>query len=128
MQQALEDLPVILENPHGVIQQQTGFGDVTDYSEISVERMQLTAGTDITPLLEGLQDDMCPCPHWGYVMGGALNVRYTDGAEEVEEAGGLFYLPPGHTASVDEDTEVILFSPQHEHAAVLEHMAGKMGE
>lgn len=128
MQKSTEDLPIKMDAPNAVVRQQTGFGDATEYGEISVEHMQLGAGTDITPLLEGLQDDMCQCPHWGYVMDGALGVRYTDGIEEIEEAEQLFYLPPGHTAWVEEDTEFVLFSPQDEHTAVLEHMAHKMGE
>jgi len=37
----------------------------------------------------------------------------------------LFYWPPGHTARVGEDAEVILFSPQDEHTAVLDHMLAK---
>ena len=117
-----------MDTPAAVVQEQTGFGNASDYGEICVARMQLSAGTDITPLLEGLGDDMCQCPHWGYVLNGALNVRYTDGTGEVEESNDLFYLPPGHTAWVNEDTECILFSPQAEHLEVAEHVASRMEE
>jgi hypothetical protein len=34
----------------------------------------------------------------------------------------MFYWPPGHTVKVNEDAEFILFSPQHEHTPVLEHI------
>ena len=50
---------------------------------------------DGTPLLKGLPDDRCPCPHWGYVLKGRLTYRFAD-REEVFEAGDAFYLPPGH--------------------------------
>jgi hypothetical protein len=34
---------------------------------MAAEYVQLPAGADFTPMLEGLPDDMCQCPHWGYV-------------------------------------------------------------
>ena len=30
--------------------------------------IDLPAGTDFTPLLVGLHDDLCQCPHWGYIL------------------------------------------------------------
>ena len=30
---------------------------------------------DHTPLLRGLPDDRCQCPHWGYVINGRLTFR-----------------------------------------------------
>ena len=50
---------------------------------------------DATPLLKGLPDDKCSCPHWGYVLKGRLTYRFAD-REEVFEAGDAFYAPPGH--------------------------------
>ena len=58
---------------------------------------QLPAGTDFTPALKGLVDDLCQCPHWGYVIEGKLNVKYQDDSVEVITGGSVFYLPPGHT-------------------------------
>ena len=81
--------------------------------------VSLPSGTDMTPLLRGLPDDLCPCPHWGYVLKGRLKVTYADG-EELLKAGDLFYLPPGHTGLVEEDVEFIEFSPPDEHDAVLD--------
>ena len=31
-----------------------------------------TADADLAPLFEGLPDDRCQCPHWGYVLRGKL--------------------------------------------------------
>lgn len=81
--------------------------------------VSLPAGTDLAPLLKGLPDDMCTCPHWGYVIKGQLRVTYAD-SEEVLQPGDLFYLPPGHTAFVEEDVEFLEFSPPNEHDAVLD--------
>ena len=33
---------------------------------------------DATPLYKGLPDDRCQCPHWGYVLSGAVTFRYAD--------------------------------------------------
>ncbi|WP_049995830.1 cupin domain-containing protein [Halococcus sediminicola] len=128
MQKAKEELPVAIETPDAKVRQQTDFGAATDYGELAAERLRFAAGTDLTPLLKGLEDDMCQCPHWGYVLDGAINLRYSDGIEEVSEAGDQLYWPPGHTLWVEEDTEFILFSPQDDHIEVFEHMANRMEE
>lgn len=128
MRQAKRDVPVRIDAPDAIARQQMGFGDASRYGELSGEYFTLAAGTDITPLLEGLEDDRCQCPHWGYVLEGTLTASYTNGSEDVTEAGELFYWPPGHTVRANDDSEIVMFSPQDEHAAVLEHMAGKLDE
>ena len=120
------DVPVRINVPGAIARQQTGFGDATGYGTISGEYFSLGAGTDIAPLLQGLKDDLCQAPHWGYMLQGKLAVTYTDGERESVKGGDLFYWPPGHTVKVDEDAEVILFSPQHEHSDVIDHMLAKM--
>ena len=69
-------------------------------------------GVDIdgTALLKGMPDDMCQCPHWGYVVKGRVTYRFAD-RDEVCEAGDAFYLPPGHIPLVDAGTEIVQFSP-----------------
>ncbi|QFU83462.1 cupin domain-containing protein [Natronorubrum aibiense] len=128
MHQSKADLTVVMDTPDAVVQHQAGFGTAADDSELAAERFRVSAGTDLTPLLEGLPDDACQCPHWGYVIAGEVTVRYSDDTEEVAEAGDVVYWPPGHTAWVDEDAEFVLFSPHEDHMAVFEHMATKMGE
>jgi hypothetical protein len=102
------------------------FGDATGYGTISGEYFSLSAGTDIAPLLRGLEGDLCQSPHWGYLLAGELTVTYADGKEEVVRAEDLFYWPPGHSVRVSKDAEIILFSPQHEHNVVIEHMIEQM--
>jgi hypothetical protein len=127
MRIAKQDIPVKIDAPGAVARQKTGFGHATGYGAISGEYFSLDAGTDIAPLLKGLEDDLCQAPHWGYVLKGELTVTYTDGNHEALHGGDMFYLPPGHTVKVDEDAEMVLFSPQHEHSKVLDHMLGNMG-
>jgi hypothetical protein len=69
---------------------------------------------DATPLLKGLPEDKCPCPHWGYVLKGRLTFRVGD-SEEVFLAGDAFYLPPGHIPIGNEPgSELMQFSPAEE--------------
>lgn len=69
---------------------------------------------DATPILKGLPDDQCQCPHWGYVLKGRLTYQVGD-RQEVFEAGDAFYLPPGHIPVGNEpDSEFVQFSPTQE--------------
>lgn len=128
MNVAKEDLSTKIDSLGAVAQHEPNFGDSTDYGAIAAERFTMAKGTDLTLLLEGLEDDHCQSPHWGYVVSGAVTVTYTDGNEEADKAGDVVYWPPGHTVRVDEDVELVLFSPQHEHGAVLDHIQRKMDE
>lgn len=126
MRIARQDIPVRMNVPGAVARQKTNFGNAAGYGTISGEYFSLAAGTDIAPLLQGLEDDLCQSPHWGYVLQGELTVTYADGKHEQISGGDLFYWPPGHTVKVGKDAEVILFSPQHEHSEVIDHMLGKI--
>ena len=68
---------------------------------------------DAPPLLKGLPDDRCQCPHWGYVIEGKVTFRYAD-REETYEAGDAYYAPSGHTPVLYDGTQIVEFSPSHE--------------
>jgi mannose-6-phosphate isomerase-like protein (cupin superfamily) len=53
----------------------------------------------------------------GHVTSGRLTVRYGD-REEVIEPGDAFYMPPGHVPAAVAGTQLVMFSPQAELAAV----------
>jgi hypothetical protein len=76
---------------------------------------------DGTPLLKGLPDDRCQCPHWGYVFKGKVTFRFAD-REEVFESGDAFYVPGGHAPILEAGTEYLQFSPAEELAATSEVM------
>jgi hypothetical protein len=116
------DVPEKLNVPGAIARQALDFGDATGYGRMAGEYFSLKAGTDIAPLLKGLEGDLCQSPHWGYVMEGEVAVTYSDGREEAVSGGDLFYWPPGHTVRVARDAEVILFSPQAEHCRVVDHL------
>lgn len=126
MRIAKQDIPVRINVPGAVARQKTDFGDANGYGMISGEFFSLGAGTDISPLLQGLEGNLCQSPHWGYVLEGEITVTYADGTDEVVNGGDLFYWPPGHTVKVGQNAEVVLFSPQHEHSKVIDHMLQKM--
>lgn len=58
MRQLTTDLPVTNEAPGLRIHNAEWGGMVVGYIEVP-------AGTDFTPLFEGLPNDACHCPHWG---------------------------------------------------------------
>ena len=106
------------------------FGPVTDRSDTmegyTVNFVSFAQDIDATPLLKGLPDDRCPCPHWGYVVKGRLTYRFED-HEEVFEAGDAFYIPPGHVPVGNEpDSEIVQFSPSQELSKVEEVMMRNM--
>ena len=123
---AKTDIPTKIDVPGAVARQATDFGDVSRFTSLGAEYFSLGAGTDIAPLLQGLVDDACDAPHWGFMVSGEVVVSYTDGAEETCTGDDLFYWPPGHSVRVVNDAEVILFSPQAEHGAVMDHMLARM--
>src|SRR5215207_2597705 len=86
------------------------FGPVVDRSDqlagYTVNFTSFREDLDATPLLKGLPDDRCQCPHWGDVVNGMVTFR-----EEVFESGDAFYTPPGHVPVKHEPgTELVMFS------------------
>jgi hypothetical protein len=121
------EVPAKIDVPGAKARQITDFGDVSGYGAIAGEYFSLAAGTDIAPLLKGLEGDACHAPHWGFMISGEVVVTFTNGDEESCAGDDLFYWPPGHSVRVVQDAEVILFSPQAEHIAVIDHMKAQMG-
>jgi hypothetical protein len=102
-------------------------GDASGLGKISGEFFSLAAGVDTTPLFQGLEGDLCQCPHWGYVLKGELTTTDAAGRQETVRTSDLFYWPNGHNVKVTADAEIIMFSPQREHTLVIDHMKAKLG-
>jgi len=105
-------------------------GPVTDHNDdldqYTVNFATFKQDIDATPLLKGLPDDKCQCPHWGYVLKGRLTYRLGD-SEEVFTAGDAFYLPPGHIPVGNEPgSEFVQFSPAEELRQVSETIMKNM--
>ena len=117
-----EDIPVTLQAPD-----MTG-RTIYDWGGMAVAYNELPGGMDVTPLLKGLKNDSCHCPHWGYIFEGAFKFIYDDGTEEVFEDGDVFYAPAGHTAIVEKDLKFVDFSPTKELTEVLTNVTRVMSE
>ena len=85
-----------------------------------------TADADLTPLLRGLPDDLCQCPHWGYIVRGKVTFTFADGHEETYETGDAYYAPPGHTSRTYAGSEMVEFHPTKELAETMEVVAKNM--
>jgi hypothetical protein len=106
------------------------YGPVVDRSDrldsYTANFVSFRQDIDATPLLKGLPDDRCQCPHWGYVITGRLTMRFAD-HEEVYEAGDAWYAPPGHVPVKHEPgTEIVQFSPAQQLAETAAVMANNM--
>ena len=87
---------------------------------------EVPAGGDMSPLFVGLPDNACPAAHWGYILEGAIRLKYVDGKEETVKAGEVFYWPAGHIPFVEKDLKIIDFTPEAEFNQLMAHLAKKM--
>ena len=110
------DLPAVIHDDHVELR----MGQV---GEMSVSFIALRAGTDLSPALVGLAGDLCPCPHWGYMLEGTLGMHTPEGDQEYA-AGQAFYWAPGHAPFAVTDCRYVDFSPTEQFAEVLAHITG----
>jgi hypothetical protein len=87
--------------------------------------LEIRADVDLAPVLKGLPDDRCTCPHWGYLIKGRMVWTFAD-HQEVYEAGDAFYVPPGHTPFTEAGSEFVMFSPAEQLAPVEAVMTANM--
>ncbi|MEU8843935.1 hypothetical protein AB0D97_33275 [Streptomyces roseus] len=113
-----QDTPVAIEGDGVEVRTHEIGGD------LSVGFVRLPQGADLRPAVKGLPDDLCPCPHWGYMLKGRLKMATKDG-EEVYEAGQAFYWPAGHAPVALEDCEYVDFSPTDAFMSVIKHIAAQ---
>jgi hypothetical protein len=126
MRIAKENVEVKMAIPGAVIRQQTEFGEAGAFGKMGGEYFSLAAGVDTTPLFQGLEGDLCQSPHWGFMIRGRVTTTDASGNQETVGANDLFYWPPGHNVKVEADAEIVMFSPQHEHTQVINHMLEKV--
>lgn len=121
-----DQIPTRIDVPGAVARQLPDFGSTTADEAIGAEYFSLAAGTDIAPLLVGLEGDLCQSPHWGYLIAGEVVVSYSGGETEQISGGDVFFWPPGHSVAVQENAEIVLFSPQVAHGHVIDHLHGQL--
>ena len=101
-----------------------------EFDGYSVSFVTIRQSHSLEPVLKGLPDDSCQCPHWGYVFKGKLTWRIGDRVE-VHEAGDAFYVPAGHVPEAEAGSEFVQFSPSEElhttEAAIMANMQKMQG-
>ena len=65
MRASRDELPILFGEDPAVIRG-------ADWGDLRAMIVSLPAGTDLAPLLKGLPNDLCPCPHWIYVIKGRI--------------------------------------------------------
>lgn len=95
-----------------------GIDRSAEFDGHTINIVSISQTHSLAPLLKGLPDDMCQCPHWGYVVAGRLTVTYPD-REEVFGAGDAFYMPPGHAPAAEAGSEFVQFSPTDQLAVTM---------
>ena len=70
---------------------------------MAIRHAKVPAGTDLTPVLQGLPGDRCPSPHWGIMLDGSIRLQHADSSEQTARVGEIYRWPAGHAARADED-------------------------
>ena len=70
-----EDVPVVIDD-NGVEVR------LRDEDGLSIGFVRLPAGADLRPATVGLPNDLCPCPHWGYMIKGRVRMHTLDGHQD----------------------------------------------
>ncbi len=104
MRGSKRDLPVAMDTPEVCIR-------LVDWGGMTASLEQHKQTIDLKPLFKGLPDDRCQAPHWGYVVKGSIKYVFSD-REEIFQSGDIYYAPPGHYPILQEDSEVVEFSPK----------------
>lgn len=97
-----------------------------EWGEMAVRLARVPAGTDMSPVLEGLPGDRCPSHHWGVVLEGSIHLVHGDGTTEHARAGTAYYWPAGHTAWTDEDVLFLEVGPAAAMRQFSEHAKAKL--
>lgn len=113
-----DDVPVAVEGDGVELRKKAIGGDMT------VAFVRARKGVDLRPGLKGLPDDLCPCPHWGYVLKGSVRMHTGTGYQDYT-AGQAFYWAPGHAPEFVEDAEYVDFSPTAAFDAVIQHLTAQ---
>ena len=83
--------------------------DTVDGYEISL--LDLREEVDMAGAAKGLPDDLCPCPHWGYVTAGRVTFTFRDHTEEFEAGDAFHVAGRAQPPTVSAGTAYVLFSP-----------------
>ena len=109
-----------------VISNEMGSSKSVNFGEMTCSIVDFKKGTDITPVLSQLPTGFCEVPHWGYMIKGHVDLRYSDGTEEPLKTGEIFYMKPGHTAVFADDSRFVEFSTKDDMVKLLDFFKQQM--
>ena len=100
---SMSDMPIVIDIAEAEMR-------AVQMGEMTITRLRLPKNTNLRTIVCGLPGDACPSPHWGYVISG--RIRWHTETEVLDvPAGETFYVEPGHTMEVPEDSEFVEVSP-----------------
>lgn len=120
MKKRLDDLPVEIDQGELVTR-------YAEWGDMAVRYARVPAGTDMSPVLEGLPGDRCPSDHWGLVLEGSITLIHADGSRETTDAGEAYYWPKGHTAVSEGGAAFLEVGPTVDMRAFSDHATAKLG-
>ena len=124
MRVAKDNVDVKMQIPGAVIRQRTDFGDASGYGKISGEYFTLGRGRGHHPTLPGAGRKPASVPIGASCCAASSRRRMPRQARDGQRQRPVHW-PPGHNVKVDADAEIVMFSPQHEHSLVIDHMIEK---
>ena len=87
------------------------------WGDLEVGYTATEGARDCTDLyrLAGLPGGVCMCPHYGYVLEGAVTANYpnTDRPDETAGPGEVYFFPAGHILKYTEATKHLEFNPAY---------------
>lgn len=119
MRATQKDIPILFEEG-------ASFSRDIEWGDMNVAWEAWPAGMDTSPMFKGLPGDRCQCPHWGFLIKGQMTIKYAD-YDEIISAGDVYYLPPGHIPVINEDCELVEFSPKGEYKKTMDVIKKNMG-
>ena len=125
MRVAKDQVDIRMQIPGAVIRQRKDFGEITATAR-SAANISRWRRASIRRPVPGLEGNCASARIGASCCKGELTTTDAAGKQETVGANDLFYWPPGHNVRVDADAEIIMFSPQHEHTHVIDHMLNRV--
>lgn len=123
MHHKLDELPLHDPDGHGMYRSVVWGG-------LQIGLATVPAAVDCTALYADLPGGVCPCPHWGYVLEGAVTAHcpHREDPPETARAGDVYHFPPGHVLVYEEPTKALELNPPEDLEALMKAIYRKMRE
>lgn len=118
------DIPVKIDAPGATVRLLPDVGIASGV--LGAEHFDLDAGTDLGPMMKGLEGDACQSAHWGFLIEGEVIVTYSDGTTERCTGGDVIHWPAGHSVRAEQRSRFVLFSPIADHGPVFDHVLAQL--